>query len=139
MGVGVTYPPFATEINVTSHPARGIKRRLVKMIRTKPLLIVDFTAGWCKPCAKMAPIFAGIAANNGDAATFVKVDIDDLPEAFDGMSIPAFHVSRVGRPAQAVTISFFRSHEDACTVLCLRRKKRAMLRNASPRKITLSC
>lgn len=55
--------------------------------------MVDFTAGWCKPCAKMAPIFANLAAENKDAATFAKVDIDDLPEAFDGMSIPAFHVS----------------------------------------------
>lgn len=57
-------------------------------------MIVDFTAGWCKPCQKMSPIFEGLATENTDAAVFAKVDIDDLPEAFDGMSIPAFHVSK---------------------------------------------
>eukprot|EP00752_Nemacystus_decipiens_P003926 g3596.t1 len=71
--------------------------------RSTPLLIVDFTAGWCKPCAKMGPIFADIAAKNGDAARFAKVDIDDVPEAFDGMSIPAFHVIRGGTKVDSVT------------------------------------
>lgn len=55
-------------------------------------MIVDFTAGWCKPCQKMAPVFEGLAAEHEGVASFVKVDIDDLPDAFDGVSIPAFHV-----------------------------------------------
>lgn len=62
--------------------------------RSEPLLVVGFTAGRYRPCAKMAPIFASLAAKNTDAATFAEVDIDDLPEAFDGTTIPAFHVSR---------------------------------------------
>lgn len=57
-----------------------------------PLVIVDFTASWCKPCQKMAPVFDELAKEQKGSAVFCKVDIDDLPEAFDGMSIPAFHV-----------------------------------------------
>ena len=45
----------------------------------------------------MAPVFAELAGEHRGAARFVKVDIDDLPDAFDGLSIPAFHVSRSGR------------------------------------------
>lgn len=62
--------------------------------RTESLLITDFTAGWCKPCQKIAPVFESLATEYKGAASFVKVDIDDLPEAFDGISIPAFYVSQ---------------------------------------------
>ncbi len=55
--------------------------------------MVDFTASWCGPCSKMAPIFERLAEENEGAATFAKVDIDQVPDAFDGMSIPEFHVS----------------------------------------------
>lgn len=41
----------------------------------------------------MAPVFEGLATEYEGVASFVKVDIDDLPETFDGVSIPAFHVS----------------------------------------------
>ncbi|CAM9294915.1 unnamed protein product [Hapterophycus canaliculatus] len=51
----------------------------------------------------MSPIFEGLAAANRDAAVFAKVDIDDLPEAFDGMSIPAFHVMRKGKTVDSFT------------------------------------
>lgn len=61
--------------------------------RTEPLLIADFTAGWCKPCQQMAPMFEELATEYKGDASFVKVDIDDFPEAFDGVGIPAFHVS----------------------------------------------
>lgn len=63
--------------------------------RSEPLLVADFTAGWCKPCQKMAPIFESLATEFKDAAVFVKVDIDELAEAFDGLSVPAFHVSQI--------------------------------------------
>lgn len=55
-------------------------------------MIVDFSATWCKPCQKIAPIFNGLAKEYKGTAVFVKVDIDELPEAFDGRSIPSFQV-----------------------------------------------
>ena len=60
--------------------------------RSEPLLIVDFTAGWCGPCRKIGPVFERLATEHKGAASFVKVDIDDVPDAFDGISVPAFHV-----------------------------------------------
>lgn len=56
-------------------------------------MVVDYFAGWCKPCKVIAPTFGDLARQYGQDAKFVKVDIDEIPEAFDGTSIPTFHVS----------------------------------------------
>lgn len=68
------------------------KRRLSKSQRP---LIVDFTATWCKPCKKIAPLFGQLAAQYGDSADFVKVDIDDqadLATEANVMAVPTFQV-----------------------------------------------
>lgn len=66
-------------------------------VRSESLLVVDFSAEWCKPCKAIAPFFERLATQHKGAATFAKVDIDDLPDAFDGVSIPAFHVREIQR------------------------------------------
>lgn len=41
--------------------------------------MVDFTAGWCKPCKKIAPLFEELSREHR-GATFVTVDVDELEE-----------------------------------------------------------
>lgn len=56
------------------------------------LVIVDFTASWCGPCQRMAPIFDQLARKY-PLAIFLKVDIDKCPEvaAANGVSaMPTF-------------------------------------------------
>lgn len=69
--------------------------------RSEPLLIADFTAAWCGPCQKIGPVFELLATEHKGAASFVKVDIDDVPDAFDGISIPAFHVGTSNFPPKS--------------------------------------
>lgn len=45
----------------------------------KPVL-VDFWAEWCAPCRMIAPAFERLAENYGNDISFVKVDVDELPE-----------------------------------------------------------
>lgn len=62
---------------------------------TERPLVVQFTAPWCKPCKKIAPVFDSLA--DGPCMTFARLDIDELAEAAAaaGVSaIPAFHVYR---------------------------------------------
>lgn len=45
---------------------------------TKPIM-VDFTATWCGPCKRLAPIMDEVADEYAGRAIVVKVDIDDNP------------------------------------------------------------
>lgn len=54
--------------------------------------IVDFTASWCGPCQRIAPILEEIATQYKDKIVVYKVDIDKergLAESFNVSSIPA--------------------------------------------------
>ena len=42
--------------------------------------IFYFTASWCPPCKKIAPVFEKMAASH-PTIDFCKVDVDDMPEA----------------------------------------------------------
>ncbi|CAM9365421.1 unnamed protein product, partial [Sphacelaria rigidula] len=69
----------------------------------EPLVITDFTASWCKPCQKMTPVFEGLAKEYKGSAVFCKVDINDLPDVYDGLSIPAFHIFKGGEKVDSST------------------------------------
>ena len=54
--------------------------------------IVDFTATWCGPCQKLAPILEELAKEYKGKVNIYKVDVDkckDLAQAFRISSIPA--------------------------------------------------
>jgi thioredoxin 1 len=54
-------------------------------------VVVDFWAPWCGPCRIVGPEVDKLAAQMGDSAKFVKVNVDESPELaarYDVMSIP---------------------------------------------------
>ena len=60
--------------------------------KTTSLLVVDCTATWCGPCKVIAPFIDQLAANYGDRAQVMKLDIDGnkpLAKEFGLKSIPA--------------------------------------------------
>ena len=62
------------------------------------LVVVDFTATWCGPCQRIAPVFVKMAEEMGDVV-FVKVDVDENDETSQacGMScMPTFQFYKAG-------------------------------------------
>ncbi|MBQ3461370.1 MAG: thioredoxin [Solobacterium sp.] len=70
-------------------------------LNTNPLVFVDFYADWCGPCKMLGPVVEELAGETPDV-TFVKVNVDDLPEIaqkYGIMSIPALFVFKNGEVA----------------------------------------
>ena len=63
-----------------------------------PKAVVYFTASWCPPCKRIAPIFESLS-KEFSGITFAKVDVDNVPEAASAnfvRSVPTFQF-RVGK------------------------------------------
>jgi thioredoxin len=48
--------------------------------RESRLIVLDFSAVWCGPCQRIAPVYQELAEEYCDNALLLKVDVDDLPE-----------------------------------------------------------
>jgi len=49
-------------------------------------IIVDFTASWCGPCQKIAPLFKELSVKYKDLL-FIKVDVDEFEEVSEEMEV----------------------------------------------------
>jgi len=52
------------------------------------LMVIDFTASWCGPCQRIAPVFERLS-NEFAAAIFLKVDVEECPETAHSYSVEA--------------------------------------------------
>ena len=68
--------------------------------------IVDFTATWCGPCQRIAPVLEELAKEYDGKIVIYKVDIDKnrkLAQAFNVSSIPAIlYIPLIGEPVMTV-------------------------------------
>lgn len=69
--------------------------------------IVDFTASWCGPCQRIAPVLESLAKEYDGKIVVYKVDVDkerELAKAFNVSSIPAVLYIPTGGGEAVMTI-----------------------------------
>ena len=62
------------------------------LIKSNPLVLVDFYADWCGPCIQISPYLESLA-NKNEKVKFVKVNVDECEELameYRVSSIPYF-------------------------------------------------
>jgi thioredoxin 1 len=70
----------------------------------KPVL-VDFYAGWCRPCLAMVPVLERLEEKLQGRCDVVKIDIEDyfdLAEEFNITSIPALLLFKGGKKVKHI-------------------------------------
>jgi thioredoxin 1 len=89
--VGKPTPPTVVHANETTFEQQ--------VIRSDVPVLVDFYAGWCVPCKKLAPTLEEVATESPQAKV-VKVNIDDSPELaarYGVRSVPSLIVFKDGQ------------------------------------------
>ncbi|MFF4366746.1 thioredoxin family protein [Streptomyces sp. NPDC001594] len=72
------------------------KENFDRTVGENPFVLIDFWAGWCRPCLQFAPVYEKAAEANPDLV-FAKVDTEaqqELAQAFQITSIPTLMIVR---------------------------------------------
>ncbi|ORY49825.1 thioredoxin [Rhizoclosmatium globosum] len=75
-----------------------------KLINGDKVVVVDWFATWCGPCKVISPVFAELS-NEFTNVVFVKVDVDEVPEAAEGAGIramPTFQFYQAGKKVDEI-------------------------------------
>jgi len=68
------------------------------------IIIVDFTAVWCGPCQRVAPLYADFSEQY-PKLIFLKVDIDechDIAKTYKVEAVPTFKIFKEGNEAEII-------------------------------------
>ncbi|MEU4732748.1 MULTISPECIES: thioredoxin family protein [unclassified Streptomyces] len=72
------------------------KENFDQTVSENPFVLIDFWAGWCRPCLQFAPVYDKVSEANPDLV-FAKVDTEaqqELAGAFQITSIPTLMIVR---------------------------------------------
>ncbi|KAL7428517.1 hypothetical protein ACHAXH_001575 [Discostella pseudostelligera] len=72
-----------------SQTLSDLESRIQSAALQNKLTVVDFTATWCGPCKMIAPVFHELSNELGSRVQFIKVDVDENPEAAQKYGVSA--------------------------------------------------
>jgi thioredoxin len=65
-----------TNASAATSPGMSVEN-FDKLLKSTPVVLVDFNAKWCAPCKKMAPMLDELSAEYKEKATVQKIDVDE--------------------------------------------------------------
>ncbi|KYF79031.1 thioredoxin [Sorangium sp. So ce119] len=74
-----------------------------EVLETDTPVLVDFSASWCAPCKRLAPIVDEIAEETAGQVKVVKLDVDESPAAakrFEIRGLPTVVAFQNGEPVK---------------------------------------
>ncbi|KAL8106242.1 thioredoxin H2-like [Apium graveolens] len=84
---------------ISFHSSASWKSHFEASKRTAKLMVIDFTASWCRPCHMMEPIIRDFAATYLDVQ-FIKIDVDELDDVareYGVQAMPTFILIKKGK------------------------------------------
>lgn len=100
--MNVSTSPASSPATPGAHasPALLDGAQLTRVLADPGVTLVDFTAAWCAPCKRLAPILDELRGGYDGRARVVAVDVDREPaiaQAFRVTSMPTMVLVRDGR------------------------------------------
>jgi len=77
----------------------GKNKTFNDIIRSEPLVLVDFFTEWCGPCKMMKPILEQVHTSMGDQVRILKVDVEKNPkvaQVFQIRGVPTLALFKKG-------------------------------------------
>ncbi len=81
------------------------------VLQAEGVVVVEFSAPWCKPCKAIEPILEALAAERG--LGLVRLDIDEhlaIPSRYGVLSLPTVILFEGGEPRSTVIGARNRAH-----------------------------
>lgn len=72
--------PLVTDNSAPASNAGLSMDDYMKAVNQPKMVLVDFSAVWCKPCKQLSPILEKIAAEKATTLTLLKLDADENPQ-----------------------------------------------------------
>ncbi|GER32277.1 thioredoxin [Striga asiatica] len=97
-------PPTKKGQVIAFHSSSKWKFHYEASKQTSKLIIIDFTASWCKPCQYIQPAVNEFAEKYTDIE-FIKIDVDelyDVAQDFEVHAMPTFLLIRKGKEVDKV-------------------------------------
>lgn len=76
-----------------------MKSNFSDIIKSHPLVLVDFSADWCGPCKMLGPILKEVKHEVGSKIKIVKIDVDknqELSSKYQVMGVPTLILFKDG-------------------------------------------